>query len=810
MNVATEQFRDVIRAAGLSPPDVIEPGRIHRFPGEGKRNGNTAGWCKLFDDGRGGVYGDFSTGVVESWRAEHPRPLTLVEREAFRRNVEESKARAAAERQAEQAEAALRAAERWQAAKPADPAHPYLVAKFVKPHGIRQEGDRLLIPLRDASAVLRSLQFIGPDGSKKFLPGGRVAGCYFGIGKPDGTLCLAEGYATGASIYEATGYAVAVAFNAGNLDAVARELRSKLPDARIIVCADDDCRTDGNPGVANASEAALAVGGLVAVPEFGADRSAGATDFNDLAQQAGADAVKRAVAGARAPDAPTTQPATPDAPASGFAGGEWPEPQLLPSDLPAAEAFTLQLLPEALRPWIGDISERVQCPPDFPAVAAMVALGSVLGRRVAILPKRYDSWREYPNLWGAIVGRPGVLKSPALREALRPLRELEALAASEHRGQMQTWTVERAEAAIRRRASEQNALKAAKKGDAFDAREFVAVADDDEPAMRRFVVNDSSVEALGEVLRGNPNGTLLYQDELIGLLRQLDKEGNEGARAFYLAGWSGSEPYTFDRIGRGLNRRIDAVCLALLGSIQPAVIGEALRDAVAGNGGDGLLARFSMLTWPDIGDDWRNVDRFPDSDAYATAAATFRRCEEMDAAVLGAVDVGEFGRGLRFDVEAQSDFDAWREGFERAQRASDDHPALIAHRDKYRKLIPALALVCHLADNPAGGPIGAASLLRAQGWAEYLDSHARRAYASVSRADLASARELLRRIRAGEVADSFRARDIYIKGWSRLATPEQAHLAARTLAEFDYLREYGEQTGGRSTSRYQVNPKGRA
>jgi hypothetical protein len=504
------------------------------------------------------------------------------------------------------------------------------------------------------------------------------------------------------------------------------------------------------------------------------------------------------------------QTAAQNAPAGVSEPSAWPEPQPLPSALLPVEPFTLQLLPQALRSWIGDISERVQCPPDFPAVASIVSLGSVIGRRVAILPKRYDSWREYPNLWGAIVGRPGVLKSPALREALRPTRELEAEAASDHQEEMQTWVMGRAEATIRRRASEQNALKAAKKGAAFDAREFVPVADDEEPAMRRFIVNDSSVEALGEVLRGNPNGTLLYQDELIGLLRQLDKEGNEGARAFYLAGWSGSEPYTFDRIGRGLNRRIDAVCLALLGSIQPAIIGEALRGAVASNGGDGLLARFSMLTWPDISDDWRNVDRFPDSEAYAAAAATFRRCEALDVDTLGAVDVGEFGKGLRFDAKAQSDFDSWRETFERAQRTSNDHPALIAHRDKYRKLIPALALVCHLADNPAGGPIGPTPLLRALGWAEYLDSHARRAYASVSRADLASARELLRRIRAGEVADSFRARDIYIKGWSRLATPEQAHSAARTLAEFDYLREHDEQTGGRSTTRYEVNPRGRA
>jgi len=213
-----------------------------------------------------------------------------------------------------------------------------------------------------------------------------------------------------------------------------------------------------------------------------------------------------------------------DATAIDLAIGAWPKPQPLPHELPSVEPFTLELLPEALRPWIGDVSDRVQCPPDFPAVAGMIALGSVIGPRVGALPKRFDSWREYPNLWGAIVGRPGVLKSPALREALRPLRELESTAATNHQSAVKEWNVKQAAAAIRRRANESNALQAAKKGISFDAGTFADSDGDDEPPMRRFVVNDSSVEALGEVLRGNPNGTLLYQDELIGLLRQLERE----------------------------------------------------------------------------------------------------------------------------------------------------------------------------------------------------------------------------------------------------------------------------------------------
>jgi putative DNA primase/helicase len=122
-----------------------------------------------------------------------------------------------------------------------------------------------------------------------------VSGCYLLIGKPDGMLCIVEGYATGASIHEAADCSVAVAFNAGNLLTVTRTLRAKFPDLRLIVCADDDASTLGNPGLSKAREAAQAVGALLAVPDFGRNRPDGATDFNDLHRHAGYEAVRASI-----------------------------------------------------------------------------------------------------------------------------------------------------------------------------------------------------------------------------------------------------------------------------------------------------------------------------------------------------------------------------------------------------------------------------------------------------------------------------------------------------------------------------------
>jgi len=123
-----------------------------------------------------------------------------------------------------------------------------------------------------------------------------VTGCYFSLGNVDDTqpLCIAEGFATGATIREATGYAAAVAFSSGNLEPVARVLREKFRDLELIMCA-DDAATAGNPGMTKARVAALAVGGKIAVPDFGADRPAGMSDFNDMRD---ADAVKRQIGAA--------------------------------------------------------------------------------------------------------------------------------------------------------------------------------------------------------------------------------------------------------------------------------------------------------------------------------------------------------------------------------------------------------------------------------------------------------------------------------------------------------------------------------
>ena len=283
---ALSNFRDAIRATGLEPPDGIEPGKLHRFPGNGKRPSNRAGWCLLFDDGRGGCFGDWSSGFSEIWQAKRDKPYSQAERAAFNHRGREAKKQAEAERKARQADAAKRAAAIWIAATPAHGNHPYLIRKHIQPHGARIHKGALTLPVVDFTGRLTSLQFIAADGGKLLLSGGRKRGCFIPVAgdMPNPSrIILCEGWATGCTLAEDDPTAMVLAtIDAGNLEPVALAARRRWPAVELVIASDDDRLTAGNPGATKAKAAAIATGALLALPQWPENAPAHLTDFNDL------------------------------------------------------------------------------------------------------------------------------------------------------------------------------------------------------------------------------------------------------------------------------------------------------------------------------------------------------------------------------------------------------------------------------------------------------------------------------------------------------------------------------------------------
>jgi hypothetical protein len=273
------------------------------------------------------------------------------------------------------------------------------------------------------------------------------------------------------------------------------------------------------------------------------------------------------------------------------------------------------------------------------------------------------------------------------------------------------------------------------------------------------------------------------------------------------------QPYSFDRIGRG-HRHIEAVCLSVLGNTQPAKISEYVRRANQdGAGGDGLIQRFGLLVWPDTSHDWKNVDEYPDSSARENAWAVFERTSKLDRnkALAMRASEGKFDKvpAFHFDEAALSDFEEFRAQLEHRVRSGELSPAFEGHVGKYRKLVPALALINHIADS-GNGPVTQKSLLRALAFVTYLESHAQRVYGSTSESELAAAKAILKRIHSGDLPDGFTARDVHQKGWAHLTEREHVGAGLGLLVDLYYLAEIDLGTGpqgGRPKVGYSINPR---
>ncbi len=473
---------------------------------------------------------------------------------------------------------------------------------------------------------------------------------------------------------------------------------------------------------------------------------------------------------------------------------EWAAPITLPKSLPDVAAFNENLLPNSLKGWIMDIAERMQIPPDFSAAALFVILGSLMGRKLGIYPKQKDNWIVVPNLWGAVIGRPSLLKSPAIAEVMKPLERLILASMEEHQMQQSYFEKQGMIADAQKAALKENLKRAAKKDNAKleemlnQHHESVLLK---EPILKRYKTEDSTVEMLGQILLQNPEGILVHRDELTGWLTSLDRYGREGDRSFYLESWNGTGSFTVDRIGRG-SLHIPALCLSILGGIQPGPISSYVYQATAGGAGDdGLLQRFQMTVWPDAPKTWKNIDRLPDNQAKSHAYEIF---ECLDRLVIDhhRLEEGEIP-ALRFSLEGQEIFNAWRTELELRLRKGDLLPALESHLAKYRSLMPSIALIFYTVEALSKGqPIASVSgeaASQAVAWCNYLETHAKRLYSSAKDPAMEAARALLDRIKKGDLQDGFAARDVYRKQWSHLNSSELVHQGTKILVDFGWVKE---------------------
>lgn len=504
----------------------------------------------------------------------------------------------------------------------------------------------------------------------------------------------------------------------------------------------------------------------------------------------------RQMAQAKQKPAPITAQNEPAPALPGFA----PLRPLPVPDLAAVLPYLPDMMPASLRPWLADVAERGQFQFDFLAVASMAALGSAVGRRCAVYPKQNDDWHEFPNLWATIIGRPGAMKSPSLNAALSPLRALESQWAAQHAAALTRHEADALRANIEYKAAISNAQKAAKDGSDFNTPEKPSL---EPPVCRRLLTSDPTEAKLGELLSQNPYGITLELDELAALNSMFERE--PALREFCLKGWSGKEGHTIDRIGRG-TVRVEAVCLSIIGGIQPGRIAPTVRASMQGEGADGLLQRFQLIAWPDgWNQPWQNVDRWPDNQARQDARNLFERLAGMYPADFPRAS--EYGPpGLRFTQEAQERFNHWHASLHQTLRAGDIPETLEASLAKGAKAVAGIALLCELAKNPNAKAITADSLARALDWRSVSESHTRRLFNIASQTEADAARLIWKRVEAKDLVEGFTAREIKQRHWSGLCDSAAVDTGLSILTECGWLRAEKIESAGRPTHRYAINP----
>lgn len=488
-------------------------------------------------------------------------------------------------------------------------------------------------------------------------------------------------------------------------------------------------------------------------------------------------------------------------------------PRPLPSNLAPVPAFDVDhLLPHTLRGYVIDCAERLQVDASFIAVPLIISLGAVLGNRLGLRPKMHDDWTEFPNLWGAVIGRPSTLKSPALSAALRPLSRLEGQANEAHQLGLTDWKKTQAAADINRAAAKSRAVAAARKGEDFDPAQLLPA--DDEPACRRFLTNDATPEALHALLSRpvNSTGVMVFSDELSGLLSRLNDPDRGGAlRAFMLSAWSGHQAAVVDRVGRGENLRVDRCCVSVLGGIQPGklapLVEGALKESIHD---DGWLQRLSLLVWPDAPTHFAMIDRLPDSPAYAEILRLFEHAETTPGAAWPGAQYDEHRREsyLRFEPMAAAHFKEWLEHETQQLRTHELTPALESHFFKYRKTVCALALLFHIAADPTNEQVPLIALIRALNWIDYLKPHAHRVYNAHKNNTAETAQRILAKLKSGELGMTFKARDIKQNHWSGLTDGVIVEGALDMLMAYGWLREEAVEmkAQGRPTKAYFAHP----
>lgn len=500
-----------------------------------------------------------------------------------------------------------------------------------------------------------------------------------------------------------------------------------------------------------------------------------------------------------------------------YADNSWNDIRELPEIHYPAPFLDPQIIPEPIRDWAIDASNRMQSHVEFLLCALITLFSSMIGRSFNIRPKKFDNWKIIPNLWGLLIGLPSSKKSPCLSEARRFIEKIQSQLDEDYKNNLYTWQSFESSKQIELKTLDDNLKKLLKNKNA-NAAAIQNIVDEKteileelatmKPVHKRIYVNDVTIEIFQEILRDNPFGVANIRDELSGFLMNLEKTGRENDRSFYLECYNGSDPYNVARISRGSFKLFP--CSSILGGIQPDTLKTILIDGMkSGANNDGFTQRFQLAVWPEFPAEFEYVDQVPNHKARDRVQKItdkifgFRINQNVDAEA-----------SAHFDDEAQLLFQDWLTGIERRARSGKiNPPSLAAHVLKYPKLMCSLALMFELIERFDSNLsideifISYKNAKLATQWCEFLEAHALKIYSNAVSEELSAADSLSEKILSKDITDGMPAREIYRKGWKNLAKKELVYAGLEVLEDYGWARLETIESGGAPKKVIKINPK---
>ena len=482
---------------------------------------------------------------------------------------------------------------------------------------------------------------------------------------------------------------------------------------------------------------------------------------------------------------------------------EWPEVEPLDDQLRPVAPFKPEFLPDSIRPWVVDVSERMSVPLDFTGICALTTIAGVIGRRVFVCPKAKDKeWKESIALSGAVVAESGKTKTPTWKTFTNIAVEKEADWQEDHKKKAAKY------------AEDAKAWEALDKKNK-ETEKKTGVVQNTPPApeepipSRRLLLNDATPEKMHDVMKSNPCGLFYLRDELSSWVAEFDKEGREVQRGMFLAAMNGNDPYTVDRIGREGGSA--TMCVSVFGGFQPDMFRDFLNNAT--NVSDGTIPRFPLLVWPDE-PDLPIIDRQANDSAKQQFRRVIRELAEMtERQVL-----------INFSPEAQPVFDSWLVNLNRKIQ-TEENSGKRSHLSKYKGALPKIAALLQIVDLVSNGLVETRqrqpSGMVLQGWhvidlahinkaidlLAYLETHMHRIYGCIQTPIQKAESAIAKRLRNGDLNSGFTIRAIQRKHWRDLSRPEYIDLALETLVEKGWLRDLPKSEGrGRPTTAWEINP----